>query len=206
MSDMTDRGLVYIVDDDPDVRESLSIRLKTAGYTTKAFATAREFLAGYVPGAGCLILDLHLPDIDGLELQRHLTDNSKALPVIVITAYPELAIAVEAMKLGALDFIAKPFDDEILLARVAQALEKSQAAFEDAILRSDARTRLESLTAREKQVLARVASGASSRMIASDLGISQRTVEVHRANIMHKAKVQNLAELLQLASWAGLLR
>ncbi|MCB1463297.1 MAG: response regulator transcription factor [Nitratireductor sp.] len=204
MSENSKTGPVYVIDDDPDVRDSLRVRLETAGYDVRLYETASAFLKEYEPGVGCLILDLHLTDISGLELQRLLKERSETLPVIMVTAYPELAKAVEAMKLGAFDFIEKPFDDQVLLAGIEQALVRSERDREMAAMRDEAVARLESLTARERDVLVRVFSGASSRSIAKTLGISQRTVEVHRANIMRKVNVQNLAELLQLASRAGL--
>ena len=162
-------------------------------------------MAGYAQGLGCLVLHLRLPEMDGLELQRYLNEQPNKLPVIVITAFPELAApqlaaAVKSMKLGAIDFIKKPFNDEVLMADIAKALARSESDNEKFVLREDAKLRLDSLTARENEILAHVFSGESNRSIAEKLGISQRTVETHRANIMNRTHAKNLAELLLMAS------
>ena len=196
---------VFVIDDDPAVLELLGALLATAGFEVRTYPSASAFLEVERPVSGCLIIDVKMPEIGGLELQQRLQDIADLLPIIFVTAFPEIGQAVEAMKRGAVDFIAKPYDDEMLLAAVARALVRSKQARETAIARQQATTRLEALTAREREVLQKVAAGASSRMIAEELGISQRTVEVHRANMMHKAKAQNLAELLNLANLAGVL-
>lgn len=200
---MRQPGPVYIVDDDKDLSDSLKIRLEANDLEVRTFATASAFMSEQITDGGCVVLDLRLPDLNGLEVQRWLAARFEALPVIIVTAFANVSVAIQAMKLGAFDFIEKPFESEELVTAVFRALARSEKVHEVAALREEAESRLDSLTARESEVLARVFSGASSRMIAEALGISQRTVEVHRANIMRKLQVQNLAELLRLASRAG---
>jgi len=195
---------VYIIDDDFSVLDSLTILLQTEGYKVIAFRSARAFLEGVKPEAGCLILDLKMPEMTGLELQERLTAESTILPIVIITAYGEVRSAVEAMKLGAFDFIEKPFDDKVLLRTVGNALESGRLEREKLVARRQAEERLASLSAREMEVLDMVASGSSSKLIGENLGISRRTVEIHRANIIRKAGTRTLAELLMLAREAGL--
>ncbi|MEM5473850.1 response regulator [Hoeflea sp. AS60] len=195
---------VYIIDDDFSVLDSLTILLETEGYHVMSFRSARAFLEAAKPEAGCLVLDLKMPEMTGLELQERLKAETTVLPIVIITAYGEVRSAVEAMKLGAFDFIEKPFDDKLLLDTVANALQHGRVQREKRMARQLAEERLTSLSAREMEVLDMVASGCSSKLIGDKLGISRRTVEIHRANIVRKAGTRTLAELLMLAREAGL--
>ncbi len=190
--------IVFIVDDDQAMRESLAALLGVEGYRVVTYDSAAAFLAEPVPDSGCLILDLRMPGMDGLELQRKIAEKGLTLPVILISAYAKVTSAVTAMKLGAYDVLEKPFDDGELMDTVASALELGRKRRQEAAVRRDAAERLAALSARERQVLALVIEGASSKLIAEQLGISRRTVEIHRATIMRKADVQNAAELVRL--------
>tara|TARA_Y100000815_G_scaffold131755_1_gene119023 strand:+ start:1212 stop:1835 length:624 start_codon:yes stop_codon:yes gene_type:complete len=196
--------IIFIVDDDTGLRDSLAALLQTDGYRVVAYDSAMAFLSEPVTDNGCLILDLKMPGMTGLELQRHIAESGRVLPIILISAFAEVSTAVTSMKLGAFDVLEKPFDDEKLLSTVAAALEKGRKQREIAEVRREATQRLSTLSAREREVLAKVANGASSKVIAEELGISRRTVEIHRAKIMRKAEVQNTAELVRLTKEADI--
>lgn len=196
--------IIFIVDDDTDLRDSLAALLQTDGYRVVAYESATSFLSEPVTDNGCLILDLKMPGMNGLELQRHISESGRVLPIILISAFAEVSTAVTSMKLGAFDVLEKPFDDEKLLSTVAAALETGRKQRGAAELRRQAAERLSTLSAREREVLAKVANGASSKVIAEELGISRRTVEIHRAKIMRKAEVQNTAELVGLTKEADM--
>jgi FixJ family two-component response regulator len=195
---------VFVVDDDRAMRESLSWLLDSVGLHVRSYATAADFLADYDPAQpGCLVLDVRMPGMSGLDLQAELARRGVELPTIVITGHAEVSMAVRAVKSGAIDFIEKPFSDQLLLDRVRQALEMDRQAREVRSRREDARRRLATLTAREREVLNLVVAGRANKEIASELGVSPKTVEVHRAHVMSKMCVDSLAELIRVTLRAG---
>ena len=198
---------VFVVDDDRAMRDSLSWLLDSVGLRVRSYATAAEFLADHDPAQpGCLVLDVRMPGMSGLDLQAELARRGVELPTIVITGHAEVSMAVRAVKAGALDFIEKPFSDQLLLDRVRQALEIDLEAREVRRRREDARRRLATLTAREREVLNLVVAGKANKEIASALGVSPKTVEVHRAHVMSKMCVDSLAELIRITLLAGEIR
>ena len=190
---------VFVVDDDESVRGSLRFLLRSAGLESRAYGSAPEFLAAYDPGQpGCLVLDVRMPGMSGLELQQELNLRGAVIPVIFITGHGDIPMAVEAMQHGAHDFLQKPFRDEDLIARVQRALAsdaKARTALEE---HNAIRTRLDSLTPREREVLALMARGKPNKIMAHELGVSQRTVEIHRARVMEKSGASSLAELVRM--------
>ena len=198
---------VFVVDDDRAMRESLSWLLDSVGLRVRSYATAADFLAEHDPAQpGCLVLDVRMPGMSGLDLQAELARRGVELPTIVITGHAEVSMAVRAVKAGAIDFIEKPFSDQLLLDRVRQALEIDLEAREVRRRREDARRRLATLTAREREVLDLVVAGKANKEIASALGVSPKTVEVHRAHVMSKMCVDSLAELIRITLLAGEIR
>ena len=198
---------VFVVDDDRAMRESLSWLLDSVGLRVRSYATAADFLAEHDPAQpGCLVLDVRMPGMSGLDLQAELARRGVELPTIVITGHAEVSMAVRAVKAGAIDFIEKPFSDQLLLDRVRQALEIDLEAREVRRRREDARRRLATLTAREREVLDLVVAGKANKEIASALGVSPKTVEVHRAHVMSKMYVDSLAELIRITLLAGEIR
>jgi two-component system, LuxR family, response regulator FixJ len=198
---------LFVVDDDRAMRESLSWLLDSVGLRVKSYATAADFLADHDPAQpGCLVLDVRMPGMSGLDLQAELARRGVELPTIVITGHAEVSMAVRAVKAGAIDFIEKPFSDQLLLDRVRQALEIDLEAREVRRRREDARRRLATLTAREREVLNLVVAGKANKEIASALGVSPKTVEVHRAHVMSKMCVDSLAELIRITLLAGEIR
>jgi two-component system, LuxR family, response regulator FixJ len=190
---------VFIVDDDAGVRDSLAMLLELKGFETRKFPAAEAFLDEYRPELpGCVVLDLRMPTMSGLELQAELTRRGLRLPVIVVTAHGDVATTRTALKDGAVDFIEKPIDDEALLAAVAAALERDARERAAASVASDISDRLARLTAREREVLTRVADGKHNREIAAELGISPRTVEVYKSRLMEKLQVRRVPELVRL--------
>lgn len=191
--------VVFIVDDDEGVRSSLRLLLKSVGLVPSALASAREFLDKYDPAQpGCLVLDVRMPEMSGLELQEQLNLKGAVLPVIFITGHGDVPMAVEAMQAGACDFLQKPFRDQDLIDRIQRALDKdrtNRAALEERTL---IRERLLSLTPREREVLAMVTSGKANKIMAADLGVSQRTIEIHRARVMEKMSAASLAQLVRM--------
>ena len=195
---------IYVVDDDEAIRRSLSFLLKTSGYAVRLFEGGTAFLkeaAGLEPG--CVLLDVRMPDIDGLELQRELRARGIMLPVVIMTGHGDIDMAVAAMKAGASDFIEKPFEKAALLGCVEAARLLSAADRGAGARAEDARARLNVLTDRERDVLDGLVEGLPNKTIAFDLGISPRTVEIHRANLMQKLEVKSLAEALRIAFHAG---
>jgi FixJ family two-component response regulator len=197
---MKDRPpVVYIVDDDEAVRGSLRLLLKSVGLTPNALGSAREFLAKYDPlQPGCLVLDVRMPEMSGLELQEQLNLQGAVIPVIFITGHGDVPMAVEAMQAGAFDFLQKPFRDQDLIDRIQRAMEKDRSNRTALTERNTIRERLESLTPREREVLTMVTSGKANKVMASDLGVSQRTVEIHRARVMEKMGAGSLAQLVRM--------
>lgn len=201
---MTAEQLVYVVDDDEAVRDSLSALLEARGYTVGAFASAHEFLSvASTLRNGILIADIRMPEMDGLELQRRLIDRSLQFPLIVITGHGDVPLAVRAMKTGAVDFIEKPFASEVLLASVAAALDRLTTTAAKEQVEATAVARLGELSPREREVLEGLVSGLPNKSIAYDLGISPRTVEIHRARVMDKMGARSLSELIRMSMAAG---
>jgi two-component system response regulator FixJ len=196
--------VVFIVDDDEAVRSSLRLLLKSVGLVPSALASAREFLDKYDPAQhGCLVLDVRMPEMSGLELQEQLNLKGAVLPVIFITGHGDVPMAVEAMQAGAFDFLQKPFRDQDLIDRIQRALDKdrtNRAALNERTLIGE---RLQSLTPREREVLALVTSGKANKIMAADLGVSQRTVEIHRARVMEKMSAASLAQLVRMVMDLG---
>jgi two-component system, LuxR family, response regulator FixJ len=197
-------AIVFVVDDDRAMRDSLRWLLESIGLTVRTYATAAEFLREHQPSQpGCLVLDVRMPGMSGLDLQAELVKRGAELPTIVVTGHAEVAMAVRAVKAGAIDFIEKPFSDQLLLDRVRQALEIDRQSREVRARREEARRRLASLSAREREVLELVAAGKANKEVAAALGLSPKTVEVHRAHVMSKMAVDSLAELIRVAILAG---
>jgi two-component system response regulator FixJ len=197
--DAVSAATVYVVDDDDGMRRALSLLLNTVGYKTAAFAGPVEFLDKFKPEtAGCLVLDIRMPGMSGLELQQHLNRMGAMLPVIFITGHGDVPMAVQAMKEGAFDFVQKPFRDQDLLDRINHALQQDKENRGTLARRADVLHRVESLTPREKQVMAMVVDGAANKVIAIDLGLSERTVEIHRAKVMEKMGARSVAHLVKL--------
>ena len=191
--------VVFIVDDDEAVRSSLRLLLKSVGLVPAALASAREFLEKYDPGQpGCLVLDVRMPEMSGLELQEQLNLKGAVLPVIFITGHGDVPMAVEAMQAGACDFLQKPFRDQDLIDRIQRALDKDRTNRAALNERTLIRERLQSLTPREREVLAMVTGGKANKLMAADLGVSQRTVEIHRARVMEKMSAASLAQLVRM--------
>ncbi len=189
---------VYIVDDDPAVRDSLRSLISSIDTRVETFASAGEFLDAPMPdGPGCLLLDLRMPGISGLELQRRLNARQTDLPIIFITGYGDVATAVRAMRAGAISFIEKPFNEQNVLDFVAEAVLRSREAARIRVRRNEISKRLETLAPRERQVLDEVAAGQSNKRIAHTLGLSQKTIEFHRANVMKKLGTKSLANLIK---------
>lgn len=193
------KPIVYLVDDDDAVRDSLSLLMKSVGLESKEFPSATEFLSSYEPDQfGCLVLDIRMPGMSGLELQQELRRQQSTLPIIFISAHGDIPMAVEAVRKGATDFIQKPFDDEELVAKIRDALTGSVRRHEEELERLEIRRRSNTLTAREKEVMSQVVQGKANKVIASDLGVSQRTVEIHRARVMEKMQAASLAQLVRM--------
>ncbi len=196
---MTNEQTVFIVEDDAAVRDSLGLLLGLQGFRTQSFRCAEDFLRIYQPSwAGCLLLDVRMPGMNGLELQESLRRQGLALPVIIMTAHGDITTVRTALKSGAVDFLEKPVDPAALLAAVRTALDADAARRRTALEAEGARQRLSVLTARERQVMELVAKGCHNREIAETLGISPRTVEVHKARVMEKLQVQSVPELVRI--------
>jgi two-component system, LuxR family, response regulator FixJ len=190
---------VFIVDDDEAVRNSLRLLLKSVGLAAVALPTAQEFLSKYDPKQpGCLILDVRMPGMSGLELQEQLNVRGAMIPVIFITGHGDIPMAVEAMQQGAFDFLQKPFRDQDLIDRIQRALTKDQTNRAELKEKSGVHERLQTLTPREREVLTLVTTGKPNKIMAADLGVSQRTVEIHRARVMEKMHASSLAQLVRM--------
>jgi two-component system response regulator FixJ len=194
---MTDK-LVYVVDDDADVRESMRALLTSAGFQVHAFDSAKSFLGTSLSQSGCVITDVRMPDIDGLELLNEMRKQRVTLPVIVVTGFGDIPLAVRAMKAGAFEFLEKPVDPTGIADCVERALASHGNVAQSARASREVADRLTQLTSREREVLVGVVSGKPNKMIAKDLSISPRTVEIHRAHLMEKMKAKNLADLVRM--------
>ncbi len=202
---MTDRRQIYLVDDDDAVRRSAGFMLKTSGFAVEPFASGVEFLKeAEALAPGCILLDVRMPGMDGLEVQRALGERGITFPVIVLTGHGDVNVAVAAMKAGALDFIEKPFEKAVLLAALEEGFAQIERSDRGKARAAEAVLRLNVLTAREHDVLEGLVRGFPNKTIAYDLGISARTVEIHRANLMTKLNVRSLSEALRIAFAAGL--
>ncbi|WP_323378251.1 response regulator FixJ [Skermanella mucosa] len=191
-------GTVVVVDDDDAVRDSLQILLESAGFTVEAFASPVEFLASPAPAeAGCLLVDVRMPEMDGIQVQETLNAGNTQLPVIVMTGHADVPLAVRAMKAGAVDFVEKPFDDEAIIETVRRALQLRPAANPEIV------QRIAQLTPREREVLEGLVAGHANKVIAYELDISPRTVEIHRARVMEKMQARSLSQLVRMALEAG---
>ena len=193
-----DESLVYVIDDDEAVRDSLRMLLESVGLAHEVYASALEFLDAFDPDKhACVVTDIRMPGLSGLELQQRLLEAHTEIPLIFITGHGDVPMAVNAMKRGAADFIQKPFRDQDLIDRIHKALQQDKtqraARLEERVIRK----RLETLTPRETEVMERVVSGQANKVIAMDLGVSQRTVELHRARVMRKLRMRSLAEMVQ---------
>ena len=190
---------VFVVDDDPAMRESLAFLVGSVGLHVESYADARDFLARYDSSrAGCLVLDVRMPAMSGLELQERMAERKIELPIIMITGFGDVPMAVRALKLGALDFIEKPFTDQEILDRIHEAIEEDRHRRAERADREELDRRMGRLTVREKQVMECVLAGKANKVIAGELNLSPKTIEVHRARMMDKMQVDSLAELLQL--------
>ena len=194
----------YLVDDDDAIRDSLGWLLESRGVACLSYPSAEDFLADWSPAlAGCILLDIRMDGMSGPELFDVLCERGSTLPVIFLTGHGDVPVAVSAMRAGAVDFLQKPFRDEDLLSRVRRAMERGVTAHDEHAQRDQVRERLARLTPREREVMRHVISGKPNKAVAMDLGVSERTVEIHRARVMQKMKAGSLAELVRLALAAG---
>ena len=198
---MNESPVVVLLDDDPGVRRSLSLALSLAGYQVEAYATAEDLLTGLDPSQpGCLVLDLRMPGMDGLEVQQALSDRGCSLPVIFMSAFGDIPTTVRALKAGAVDFLEKPFTTDSLIARIEEAVETDRRQRAQEVLRQTIRERAGHLTGRESEVMQLVTAGLSNKDIARELDISPRTVEKYRARVMEKMHADSIADLCQMVA------
>lgn len=203
---MPPNSLVHVIDDDDAVRESLEFLLRTAKIEVRTYDSATTFLNTMSGGAiGCIVTDVRMPGMSGVDLLRQLRARGSTMPVIVITGHGDIQLAVEAMKIGAADFLEKPFDDEVLLASVKAALGRLEKDAQRETERAELNNRLATLSTREREVLDGLVAGKANKVIAFDLGISPRTVEIYRAHVMTKMSAGSLSELVRMALLAGVL-
>jgi two-component system, LuxR family, response regulator FixJ len=198
---------VYVIDDDPAMRDSLNFLLGAAGFRVTLFESAVSFLAA-LPGLdfGCIVSDVRMPVVDGIDLLHRLKAEGRKLPIVIMTGHGDIPLAVEAMKLGALDFLEKPFEDERLIGMINVALEQHVDDAQSEAIAGELATRIASLSPRERQVMDGLVAGLSNKLIARDYGISPRTIEVYRANVMTKMQAGSISELVRLAMRGGLLK
>ena len=200
---MNDKNTVFVVDDDQAMRSSLKWLIESVGMSVETYSSADEFIREYYPGrAGCLLLDIRMPGMSGLELQEHFVQHQIKIPIIIITGHGDVPLAVRAMKAGAVDFIEKPFNDELLLESIRNALLLDVEQRSTQSERAEIATRLAHLTPREHEVMEMVTDGRSNKEIAVTLGVSAKTVEAHRARVMEKMQADSLAGLVKMAMLA----
>ncbi|MDH4072910.1 MAG: response regulator FixJ [Gammaproteobacteria bacterium] len=194
-----EKSTVYIVDDDQAIRHAMELLMRSVGLDYEIFHSGDDFLSSHTDDrAGCLVLDIRMPGLGGLELQERLNELGGSLPIIFITGHGDVPMAVEAMQKGAVDFIQKPFRDQELLDRISEALKVDQARRSEREGQTEVRNRISKLTNRERQVLDLVVTGKPNKVIAYELGVSQRTVEIHRARVMEKMQAKSLADLVRM--------
>ena len=202
---MNDKTTIHVIDDDAAIRDSLAFLLDVNGFRPLVYDSADAFMRKLTSDTpGCVISDIRMPGMNGIELVRKLKSTGSACPVILITGHGDVSLAVEAMKAGAIDFIEKPFDDAVLLGAIQSALESRPVAQGDSAARKQAETRLATLSPRERDVLQGLLAGKINKVIAYDLSISPRTVEVYRANLMAKTGARSMSELMRIALAAGM--
>jgi two-component system response regulator FixJ len=204
---MATKGNIYVIDDDEAMRDSLSFLLDSSGFTVRLFETAQSFLDA-LPGLsfGCVVSDVRMPGIDGIELLKRLKAQNSAFPILIMTGHGDVPLAVEAMKLGAVDFLEKPFEDDRLIAMIGVAIRQAEPAAKNEEVVQDITARIASLSPRERQVMEGLIAGLSNKLIAREYDISPRTIEVYRANVMTKMQANSLSELVRLAMRAGMLK
>ena len=204
---MAHRGKVYVLDDDAAMRDSLEFLLGAANFDVTLFESAQHFLDA-LPGIdfGCVVSDVRMPGIDGIELLKRLKAGRSTFPVLIMTGHGDVPLAVEAMKLGAVDFLEKPFEDDRLIGMIEIALQRAESGARNEAATLDIAARIESLSPRERQVMEGLVAGLSNKMIAREYDISPRTIEVYRANVMTKMQASSLSELVRLAIRAGAIK
>ena len=199
------QATVYVVDDNPSVRKALARLFRSLGHEVEAFASAKQFLMADPDGyPACVVLDVRMPRMSGLDLQHELADMDSDLPIVFITGHGDIDMAVQAMKDGAVDFLPKPFDDQDLIDSVARALEHHRGARESSLQRQEVEKRLARLTPREREVLEHVVKGRLNKQIAFDLGTAEKTIKVHRGRVMEKMEAESLADLVRMAGRVGI--
>lgn len=195
---------IVVIDDDPSIRKALANLFKSVGFAVELYGSPQEFLSGNRPDQpGCIVLDVRFPGRSGLDMQRELAQNPAQLPIIFITGYGDIAMSVRAMKAGAVEFLTKPFRDQDLLDAVAAALERDRIRRADDRRLSELRARFETLTGRERQVMSLVVAGRLNKQVASELGVSEMTVKMHRRQVMRKMQAAGVAQLVRLADQLG---
>ncbi|KIZ39280.1 MULTISPECIES: response regulator FixJ [Rhodopseudomonas] len=203
---MPRKGNVYVIDDDAAMRDSLDFLLDSEGFSVQAFESAQAFLDALPTDPGCILSDVRMPGIDGMALLKRLKELGCKLPVLIMTGHGDVPLAVEAMKLGAMDFIEKPFEDERLIGMIEAALRHAASGAKTEAVAQDIAARVESLSPRERQVMDGLIAGLSNKVIAREFDISPRTIEVYRANVMTKMQASSLSELVRLAMRAGAIK
>jgi two-component system response regulator FixJ len=202
---MSDKKLIHVVDDEDSIRRSIGFMLKTSGYEVETWSSGQAFLKDVKHGEqGCILLDVRMPEIDGLEVQRQLAERGVMMPIVIMTGHGDISIAIQAMKGGAVDFLEKPFEKASLIGAIEEAFQRIANTTSASARAAEAESVLGVLTPREHDVLHGLAKGLPNKTIAYDLGISPRTVEVHRANVMTKLQVRSLSDALRIAFAAGL--
>ena len=203
---MPSKGKVYVIDDDEAMRDSLNFLLASTGFDVVLFESAQIFLDALPDLAfGCVLSDVRMPGIDGIELLKRMKARNSPLPIVIMTGHGDIPLAVEAMKLGAVDFLEKPFDDDRLVAMIETAIRRAEPAAKSEALTQDIVARVATLSPRERQVMDGLIAGLSNKLIARDYDISPRTIEIYRANVMTKMQANSLSELVRLAMRAGIL-
>ncbi|MBQ8104525.1 MAG: response regulator transcription factor FixJ [Afipia sp.] len=204
---MPHKGNVYVIDDDPAMRDSLDFLLGSAGFNVTLFDSALKFLETMPSLAfGCVVSDVRMPGMDGIDLLRQLKKEPKTLPIVIMTGHGDIPLAVEAIKLGAIDFLEKPFEDERLVIMISTALSHAASQSKTESISADIASRIASLSPRERQVMDGLVAGLSNKLIARDYNISPRTIEVYRANVMTKMQASSISELVRLAMRGGILK
>ena len=203
---MPDKGKVYVIDDDEAMRDSLSFLLDSADFNVTLFETAVKFL-DVLPNLdfGCVVSDVRMPGLDGIELLKRMKAGHSTFPIVIMTGHGDIPLAVEALKLGAVDFLEKPFEDDRLIGMIDAAIRQAETAAKSEAVKLDIAARIATLSPRERQVMEGLIAGLSNKLIARDYDISPRTIEVYRANVMTKMQANSLSELVRLAMRAGLL-